>query len=88
MIQSKRTTGWPDGFEAYVRGRRFTDVEVLLLWDCASMVKCWEEALARWMEREGWVQRAEMRCDEWKVVHELADEVARARWLEARFSIA
>jgi len=79
MIHRKRTTGWPEGFEAYIRGRRFTDVEELLLWDCACMVECWEEALVRWKEREGRGQLAEMRSGEWNQVRMLADEVSCER---------
>jgi len=76
MNRRERTTDWPEGFEAYVRGRRFTDVEELLLWDCACMIECFEEAQARWKEREGWVQQAEMRSEGWKAVRTLADEAS------------
>jgi hypothetical protein len=79
MNRRKRTTDWPEGFEAYIRGRIFTDVEELLLWDCACMVECWEEALARWKKREGRGQPAEMRSGEWNQVRLLADEVSCER---------
>ena len=79
MSRRKRTTDWLAGFEAYIRGRQFTDVEELLLWDCACMCCCWDEALARWKEREGWGQLAEMRSGEWNQVRMLADEVSCER---------
>ena len=33
MFRRKKTTEWPKGFETYIQGRRFTDVEELLLTD-------------------------------------------------------
>jgi hypothetical protein len=80
MSKRKRTTDWPEGFEIYIRGRRFTDIEELLLWDCACMVECWEEALARWNQGQGRGQPAEMRSGEWKNVRVIADEISRERW--------
>ena len=79
MNRKKRTTDWPEGIETYVRGRRFNDVEELLLWDCACMVEWWEEALARWKDREGRGQSVGMRSDEWNQVRMLADEVSEER---------
>ncbi len=76
MSHGKKTTGWPEGFEEYIRQRQFTDMENLLLWDCAVMCECFEEALARWIGLEGAVPEAEMRSDEWKAIRGIADEIS------------
>lgn len=79
MARTRKPTDWPEGFEAYTRAHRFTDLEELLLWDCSLMHECFEEALARWKDREGWVNASEMRSDEWKMVRIMADEIALER---------
>jgi hypothetical protein len=79
MVRRRKPTGWPDGFEAYIRGREFRDIEELLLWDCASMVECFEAAEAKWRERQGWPEGKMMRSDEWKQVRMVADEIAMER---------
>jgi hypothetical protein len=53
MSRKKKTTGWPEGFEKYIRGRRFTNMENLFLWEGAVMCECFEKALARWKGLEG-----------------------------------
>lgn len=79
MVRRRKPTGWPEGFEAYIRCRAFRDIEELLLWDCASMVECFEAAEARWRERVGWSEGKKMRSDEWKKVLIVADEIAIER---------
>jgi hypothetical protein len=76
MNRRKKATGCPEGFEEYIRERQFTDMEDLLLWDCAVMCECFDEALARWKGLEGSVAEAEIRSDAWKVVHGIADEIS------------
>lgn len=79
MNRRKKTTDWPEGFEDYILGREFSDIEELLLWDCTCMCECFEEALARWKEREGWVEPSLMRSEEWKAVRVIADEISMDR---------
>ena len=78
MKKPEKTTGWPEGFEAYIRSRRFTDVEELLLWDCSSMNECLQEALKAWLEQSG-MDQASMRAEEWKVVRIKADQISMDR---------
>ncbi|GEM_PF-4543725 len=80
MSRRKKTTGWPEGFEAYIRCRQFTDIEELLLWDCANMYECFQLALASWKDREGAVVVAEMRSEEWRAVRGLANEISIERF--------
>ena len=80
MSDGKKRTGWAEGFENYIRQRQFTDMENLVLWDCAVMCECFEEALARWKELTGEVPEAEMRSDAWKAVRSIADEISLHRW--------
>jgi hypothetical protein len=80
MTRRKKTTGWPEGFEEYIRQREFTDMENLVLWDCSVMCECFEEALARWKALEGSVTEAEMRSDEWKAVRGIADQISMDHW--------
>jgi hypothetical protein len=79
MNRRKKTTEWPERFEAYIRGREFTDMESLLLWDCACMCECFEEALRRWMEREGLAEPSSMCQEEWKAVRVIADQISMDR---------
>lgn len=76
MHQKTKATGWPEGFESWIRAHRLTDAEELLLWDCSMMCECLEAGLARWMEREGRVNSSEIRRDEWNQVRNMADEIA------------
>jgi hypothetical protein len=64
MIRRKRTTDWPEGYVANIRGRRFTGLEELLLWDRAVMCECFEEVLAIRKEWEGWLRPTKMRFNE------------------------
>jgi hypothetical protein len=80
MRGRKKTTEWPEGFEAYIRCRQFTDVEELLLWDCANMFESFQEALARWEALGGRVHQVQMRAEEWKAVRGLADEISMERF--------
>jgi hypothetical protein len=79
MHQNGKATDWPEGFEAWIRAHRFTEVEDLLLWDCSVMCECFEAGLARWMERSGRVNTSELRRDEWKHVRIVANEMALQR---------
>lgn len=79
MSRRKKTTDWPEGFEAYIRGCQFTDMEELLLWDCANMFESFQDSLARWREIEGTVHVAEMRSKEWMAIRVIADEISMER---------
>jgi len=75
MKKCEKTTGWPEGFEAYIRGRSFTDMEELLLWDCSSMHECLQEALNGWLDQSG-MDQTSMRAEEWREVRIKADQIS------------
>jgi len=79
MSRRKKTTDWPEGFEAYIRGRQFTDMEGLLIWDCANMFESFQEALTRSTDLVDAVPERDMRAEEWRAVRHLADEISMER---------
>ena len=80
MNRSVKATGWPEGFQADIRSREFTDMEELILWDCACMCECFQEALATWMDRTGRTRDSGMQSEEWKAVLAIAGEISMERW--------